>query len=313
MRKLFLALILFVSLALAARTRAQTSASFSSMEVDLWPEYDKPGVLVIYRITLSPDTTLPAELTIPIPASAGEPSAVAARQVDGTLINMAYTKQASGQWTNIHFTATMLDIQIEYYDTSLMKEGPARHFEYMWPGGYAVAALSIQVQQPLSSTEMRISPNLGTGAAGKDGLTYYTAQVGSLTTTQTFKITTDYQKSSDTLSAEKLQVQPTVPLTDATPGRVQLFSGTATSLVVIGLILIGVVLIAGGGYWYWQSGRIMATPAPGRRQAREIREETPAEEPSGEVIYCHQCGNRAGPSDRFCRVCGVRLRTEENN
>jgi hypothetical protein len=280
------------------------------MEVDLWPEYDRPGVLVIYRLTLSSDTTLPAELTIPIPASAGEPSAVASKQVDGKLINMAYTKQVNGQWNNIHFTATLPDIQIEYYDTNMIKQGQARHYEYTWPGGYAVAALSIQVQQPLGSSEMRVSPNLGAGEAGKDGLTYYSAQVGSLSPTQPFKITTDYQKSSDTLSAESLQVQPTKPLTEATPGRVQLFSGTNTILAVIGLVLIGVVLIAGGGYWYWQSGRSKEAPVAHRRRARESREDTPAENEATEVIYCHQCGNRAGPVDRFCRVCGVKLRTE---
>jgi hypothetical protein len=310
MRKLYLAFILIASLLIAAPAGAQGTPKLSSMEVDLWPEYDRPGVLVIYRLTLSSDTTLPAELSIPIPMSAGEPSAVASRQVDGTLVNMAYTKQVNGQWDDIRFTATMPEIQIEYYDTNIIKQDQAHHFEYTWPGGYAVAALSIQVQQPLGSSEMRISPNLGAGQVGKDGLSYYTAQVGSLSPTQTFKISIDYQKSSDTLSAESLQVQPTKPLTEATPGRVQLFSGTNTILAVIGLILIGVVLIAGGGYWYWQSGRNKEAPVAHRRRAREMREEVPAETDEREVIYCHQCGNRAGPGDRFCRVCGVKLRTE---
>ncbi len=295
---------------IVAPARAQTTAKFSSLEVDLWPEYDRPGVLVIYRITLSSDTTLPTELVIPIPTSAGDPSAVAAKQVDGTLINMAFTKQINGVWNNIHFTATMPEIQIEYYDANLVKQAQVRHYEYTWPGGYAVAALSIQVQQPLGSTQMRISPSLGAGEPNVDGLTYFNAKVGSLSPTQPFKITTDYSKSNDALSAESLQVQPTKPLTEATPGRVQLFSGVNTILAVIGLVLIGVVLIAGGGYWYWQSGRNKEAPVAYRRRGRESREEAPSENEIGEVIYCHQCGNRAGPSDRFCRVCGVKLRNE---
>ena len=157
---------------------------------------------------------------------------------------------------------------------------------------------------------MRISPNLGSGEANVDGLTYFNAKVGSLSPTQPFKITTDYSKSNDILSAESLPVQPTKPLTEATPGRVQLFSGVNTILAVIGLVLIGVVLIVGGGYWYWQSGRSKEAPLAYRRRGRESREEAPAETDNGEVIYCHQCGNRAGPSDRFCRVCGVKLRYE---
>jgi hypothetical protein len=310
MRKLYPALILIISLLIAAPARSQNTAKFSSLEVDLWPEYDRSGVLVIYRITLSSDTPLPTDLVIPIPTSAGDPSAVAAKQVDGTLINMAFTKQVDGQWDKINFTATMPDIQIEYYDANLVKQGQARHFEYTWPGGFAVAALSIQVQQPLGSTQMRISPNLGAGEPNTDGLTYFNAKVGSLSPTQPFKITTDYSKDNDTLSAESLQVQPTRPLTEATPGRVQLFSGTNTILVVLGLVLIGVVLLAGGVYWYWQSGRSKEMPVAYKRRAREIREEVSAENEDSEVLYCHQCGNRAGPSDRFCRVCGVKLRNE---
>jgi hypothetical protein len=331
MRKLSLALILFLSLVIASPARAQGVTKFNSVEVDLWPEYDHPGILVIYRVTLSPDITLPAEITIPLPANVVEPSAVAAKQVDGTLINMAYTKQISGQWNYIQFTATMPDIQIEYYDASLTKQGQARHYEYNWPGGYEVAALSIQVQQPLGSTNMRISPSLGAGEAGKDGLTYYTAQVGSLSPSQTFKISIDYQKSTDTLSAESLQVQPSQPLNESTPGRIQLFSGMNTLLAVIGLVLIGAVLIAGGGYWYWQSGRSKEAPVLNRRQRRRVKEgqdepstENEADEEGGSstsggvnrtttgenTVYCQQCGNRAGPGDRFCRLCGVRLRIE---
>ena len=310
MHKLYPALILLFSLLIVAPARAQNTAKFSSLEVDLWPEYDHPGVLVIYRITLSSDTTLPTELVIPIPTSAGDPSAVAAKQVDGTLINMAFTKQVDGQWTDIHFTATMPDLQIEYYDTNLIKQGQARHYEFTWPGGFAIAALAIQVQEPLGSTQMRISPSLGAGEPNVDGLTYFNAKVGSLSPTQPFKITTDYSKSNDTLSAESLQVQPTRPLTEATPGRVQLLSGTNTILAVIGLVLIGVVLIAGGGFWYWQAGRSKEAPVAYHRRAHESREEVSAETESDEVIYCHQCGNRAGPSDRFCRVCGVKLRNE---
>ncbi len=310
MRKLYLELILLFSLLIAAPARAQNIPKFSSMEVDLWPEYDRPGVLVIYRITLSSDTTLPAELTIPIPSSAGEPSAVAAKQVDGTLINMAYTRQVVGQWSEIKFTAALPDIQIEYYDANLIKEGQARHFAYNWPGGFAVAALSIQVQQPFGSSGMRISPNLGPGKAENDGLTYYTSQIGSLSSTQSFKIAIDYQKSNDTLSAENLQVQPSKPLTDDTPGRIQLFSGTNTILTVIGLVLIGIVLMAGGGYWYWQFGRGKEAPIMQQRRLRDSREDVPTEDVESEVIYCHQCGNRAGSGDRYCRVCGVRLRID---
>ncbi len=51
---------------------------------------------------------------------------------------------------------------------------------------------------------MRISPSLGAGAVGSDNLTYYTQDIGAIPAGQKIQITIDYQKSTDTLSAENL-------------------------------------------------------------------------------------------------------------
>jgi hypothetical protein len=66
---------------------AQDDVSFSKLEIDLWPEYDRPEVLVIYRISLDPAASLPADLTLRIPVDA-QVNAVAARQADGGLFNI---------------------------------------------------------------------------------------------------------------------------------------------------------------------------------------------------------------------------------
>ena len=59
MRKLVLMLTLFCCSSysqLGAGSRVNLHLSLLS--VDIWPEYDQPAVLMIYRITLAPDTTL---------------------------------------------------------------------------------------------------------------------------------------------------------------------------------------------------------------------------------------------------------------
>ncbi|MEK6220761.1 MAG: hypothetical protein N2D54_00755, partial [Chloroflexota bacterium] len=56
---------------------AQAQPSFSSVVVQLWPEYDRQEVLVIYSITLADDTQLPAQITVNIPIAAVVPTAVA--------------------------------------------------------------------------------------------------------------------------------------------------------------------------------------------------------------------------------------------
>ena len=293
-----------VLLWMPGRALAQENLSFSSLEIDLWPEFDQPTVLVIYRITLSSQVKLPADLSLRIPAAVGAPNAVAVKQPDGSLFNLPYTQQDAGDgWSQILFSATAPDLQIEYYDPGLVKEGAARHYEYHWPGDYAVEALSIEVQQPVGATEMKISPSLGNGDSST-GIVYYRQQIGALAGGQTFEITFDYQKDTDDLSAGSMPVQPGGPLNDTTTGRL-----TFAAALPWALGAIGVLLIAGGGFWYWQSGRKGGSTKDARRarpRGPGKKEELEASENSN--IYCHQCGKRASAGDRFCRACGTQLR-----
>jgi len=283
---------------------AQQVIDFSAVEVDLWPEYDRPEMLVIYRIALAPGVSLPAEVTVRIPAAAGLPNAVASGQPDGSLVNLIYDRQPAGEWSELKFTAISPIIQIEYYDPDLIKDGTARHFEYRWAGDHPVAKMTVQVQQPLGATDMRISPNLGSGVQGGDGLVYYTADVGSLDIGQTFTIVIDYQKATDSLSTSELGVQSSTPIETTMPSRV------AWESVLPYLLLgaLGLVLIVGGGLWYWQTGKNKRSTKSRPVRHKPARERRAADAESVH-IYCHQCGKRAQKGDRFCRICGSQLRT----
>jgi len=301
MVKRFLVLFLLLACLAPGNVLAQGELRLPSVEVDLWPEYDRPTVLVIYRLTLPASASLPQELQLRIPSSA-EINAVAVRQADGNLFTIPYDRQLAGDYMEISFQATLPDVQIEYYHPGLVKEGSSRHFEYTWPGDYAVESMEVQVQQPVDAADMRISPDLGNGVTAGDGLTYYTAQVGSLDAGQTFSITFDYIKPNDTLSSSNLQLEPSAPISDTPAGT------SLTTILPWVLGFLGVVLIAGGGIWYWQSGR---EPAQTKRRTRRKASAGPESAPPAQevgYIYCHQCGKRAAPGDRFCRTCGAQLR-----
>jgi len=301
---LFFLLILFVPI----EAGAQSPQSLSLVEVDLWPEYDRPSMLVIYHLVLPPDTKYPLDMEIRIPTAAGVPNAVAARQPNGSLINLNYDQTPGADWSRVKFTATTPEVQIEYYDPSLVKDNSERHFEYRWPGDYAVQDFRIQVQQPAGASNMRISPSLGSGITKPDGLVYYSSEIGSLTLGQSLAIDIDYQKQSDELSAQTIPIDPSGPL-GAT--SVTLLSMVVDSPWVVGFLigfLIVGFLIVGGAIWYWQSGREQPDVKPeGRRRKPSARIEGTVEEEGH--AYCHQCGKRALPGDRFCRACGSQLRT----
>ena len=305
MRKWVLPLLLILSMLLPLRVLAQNPLSLNSMFIEIWPEYDKPSVLVIYQMTLSSTTAFPATVSVRIPVTAGEPNAVAERQTDGSLYKITYTRKVAGEWATINFTTTASQLQIEYYDQGLTKDGNARHYQYVWPGDYAISQLTIQVQQPAGATDMGIAPSLGAGVVGGDNLTYYTQDIGAITAGQTIKINIDYQKTNDALSAENLQVQPSAPVPQSTASDLNI---SAWLPWILGIL--GAGLIIGGIVWYWQTGRQRPARKTRRQRSRAVTNETEGSSGSDEAeVYCSKCGKRASPGDQFCRSCGTPIRS----
>ncbi len=304
-RKLLLLLLIALLVPSAFPAHAQSGVTIDSLEVDLWPEYDRPEMLVIYKILLSPQVSLPAELSLRIPTRVGEPNAVAERQGQDLFV-VSYEREVQGEWSLIRLTATSPDIQLEYYDPALEKNGQLRQYGFRWPGDYPVQALTVQVQQPADASDLQVSPGLGQGAASADGLVYYTASLGSLQAGKEFQVDLSYSKPSDALSVElqDLPVEPSAPIDATTPGRVTLRSSLPWVLGGLGLLLVGT-----GVWWYVQLGRTKSAPVPARRRRRAAPPEVEAADTQEGGVFCHQCGKRAGAGDRFCRACGTRLRT----
>jgi hypothetical protein len=284
---------------------AQQRIAFSTLQIDLWPEYDRPTMLVIFRARLSPDVQLPATITFRIPAAAGEPNAVAERPENGGPLNVEYTRDVEGDWALIRLTATLPNIQLEYYDPAFEKDGSARNYVYQWPGDYDVDQLIMLVQQPTGATDLQTFPRLSNITQDAEGVVYYGAEIGSLKASETFELTVSYQKESDSLTAELLPIQPSAPITVETPGRVNF-----VNIIPWGIGLLGVAIIVAGVYWYWASGQKQVRSQSGKRQRRrQTLPETTDNLVRTEEHFCHQCGKRAEPGDRFCRACGTKLRT----
>jgi hypothetical protein len=299
MHRITLAILLLTLLAWSP-VQAQDSPQLSNLKVSLWPEYDRPEMLVIYIFSLSPNTSLPVNLTMRIPAVAGDPHAVAVGARDDLVADVPYTRSVSGEWAEISFIASMPSVQFEYYDPSLNVSTARRSFVYYWPGDYGVESMMVEVQQPLQATTMSIAPSLGSGSVRADGMTYFTAEVGRLNPGQNFNISLDYEKTTSTLSAERLEVQPSQPLTPGTTGRIQ--TGGLVPVLLGGL---GIFLIVGGGVWYWRSGQRSSAQKPRRRRRAAT---APTQTQTNGDVYCSQCGKRAAQGDRFCRSCGRRLK-----
>ena len=307
MRRWFAVIAFLISLLMPASVQAKsflpapTQISIQSLEVDIWPEYDRPGVLVIYRVNLAADVKLPADITIRIPVSAGQPTAVAEQTANG-LFNVQFTNTGrDGNWQLVNFTTTLPQLQIEYYDPGLTKDGNKRNFAFNWSGDYPVTDMVVKVQQPRTASQLTLGPKTGTSSIGTDSLTYFDVPVGKVNGGETFQLNVTYQKSDDTLtqSAAFEQVTPIAPTNTGTPGPFNLNQILPWILGAVGLLLVG-----GGIIWYLRGG------SPNRQEPvrRHDRAASQPEKSSGDDIFCHQCGKKAGSADVFCRSCGTKLR-----
>jgi len=320
MKRWFIALVLLITIAAPwARVRAQSTLEVERLQIDIWPEYDKPNVLMIYRITIAASSTLPAQVSLRIPKAAGSPYNVAMKDVDGMLYNLKFDQVADGEWLRINFTSAALEVQLEYYDPGLVINGAARQFEYRWPGDYKVKTMLVRMQQPVNATDMQLAKGTQTmdnGQRLEDGLTYYTIPIdGTIAAGTAFKLQFSYNKPDSILTSTQVQSQPVRTPTNGTP----LSSGISSdnSILFVGLGVGALLILA--GLWYWNQQRLATSraSAPSRRRhavsgvyvspPARVRRETAAEA-AGESAYCHQCGKRAGPDDAFCRSCGSRLR-----
>ncbi len=312
MRKItfvFFILLLALISPTAVLAQRQQAVRFQHIQIDLWPEYDRPAMLVIYRAVLSNDVALPADLTIRIPATAGEPNAVAVRSADGVALNADYELQVLDEWAYINMTTNYPEIQIEYYDPGIVRDETYLTFTYDWPGDYAADNVVMLVQQPTGATNVSTMPRLTEITRDSSGLLYLQGEIGAIGQGETFSMTVTYEKTSDDLTVNFLPIDSSQPITSETPGRLSIDTALPYVMGVLGLLIIVIA-----AFWYWSTGRAQELPkkrtskAEKRSRARVLEPEMHDHNPYEQNTFCHQCGKRANPGDKFCRSCGTKLR-----
>jgi len=314
MRRWLIVLLMLLPIFISRPVQAQSSTGIDKLEVDLWPDYDRPDVLVIYRITLAPQTALPARLSFRIPKEVSKPSNLAMKDVDGFLYNIeTYTMTQESGFQTVNFSSPSLEVQLEYYDPSIKRDTPAHSYKYTWAGDYPVHTLAFQVQQPIDSKDMQITPDMGSGRVGADGLTYYNIVVGQKAASSQYSLQINYTKTDDKLSFTPAAVGPVDPITQQSAGRTSFMDVLPWMLGVLGIFLI-----TGGVFWYWQAGRGGQMPERRRHDPFKLATSKVQSGPAASTgpatqakqIYCQQCGKPASNGDIFCRSCGTRLRRE---
>ena len=293
MRKWFVWLFI-LALGLPSSARAQNAVTLDSLDVRLWAEYDRSSMLVIYDFIPTQNTTLPASIQLRIPKNANI-TAVAYQQ--GTqLINTDFGGPVDdGNWQTITILVkTLTSYHLEYYQT-IKRDGNNRSFTYRWTGEYPVNNFKVEVQLPDDSTAVKANPMLP--FAPSQPFLSGSASLSNLAEGKTYQIDLSYARISEAPVAppSTSEVTAAEQITQNTVGRV-----TLDNLPYI-LGAVGILLILLAIYYFWRSNSIQLSRPRKRQQGAKV-EKT--------VVYCHECGTRAHPEDRFCRTCGSKLRAE---
>lgn len=289
-RTMCVLLVLAFLLAHPGLTRAQSAVAFESLNIQFWPDFDQPSVLVLYDFVISGETPLPAQVNIRMPA--GAQLFAVARDEDGKLMNVEHDLPVQeGNYSVVTFVvADRLTYRVEFYIPYVRQE-QRRTFIYAWPGDYAVALFRMVLQEPIGATNVVTEPAMTSLGTGADGFAYRALSVQDLKSGERISLKVNYDSKNSEPFADK--PQPSAPLEPSQPFM---------SFLPWVLGVLGVALIIGGGAWYWLSGRSSGSGPTRKRHAAQTEEEPAAS------AYCSQCGKRAQPGDRFCRACGTKLR-----
>lgn len=266
------------------RSAAGTISRFSNFQIEIWPEFDRSGAaLVILNGELPGDISLPATVSLRIPASSGGPSAVAfAAGAGSQRFNLAYDRTDGDGFITLHVKAPERFIHVEFYDPLLMDHSE-RRYSYVWPGDAAVDRLVARLQEPAAASDVSVQPDLGASTKGTDGLLYRTADLGSYAAGKPLPLNIRYTKLTPRTSTEILGANVPDSSAVAASGSAPIFSAWVIGLAAaIGLSVAAIV-----GVLSWRR----------RERASGLRPVGPE--------FCSQCGNRLAAGDRFCSKCGA--------
>lgn len=277
LHKLLLAVLLALAPALAGA--ADSTPRLETLQVEIWPEYDRPAVLVILKGEIAADVALPAALSLRIPAATGGPAAVAyAAAKTGSLLNLPYERSAAAGFIVLRFGVPERFFHVEFYDP-LATGAPERSYTYLWPGDLELGALQVVVQEPAAARGISIQPDPGPWTTGTDGLRYGAANLGSTPQGTSRSVEIRYAKSDPRTSSEILKLgaplaSPSAVTSSGERDAFRLFLAAAA----VALLAVGAGLV----YFLWW-----------RRRARA----------SGNS--CGKCGHALAAGDRFCPKCGA--------
>lgn len=285
-------LILFMLTPINTGFAQEPASVIDALDIEIWPDYDKPSVLVLLTGTLPSDTRLPASVTLPLPGTAQLNAVARIDGNDGVMRDDIFSSpDPSGRLT---FITPDLRFRVEYYLPYSVNENQ-RSFDYSWLAAITVNNLQIRVQRPTSASTLNTEPAAANIVRSGDGFDYHIFPAGAVPAGQPFSLHVDYNMTSAQLSAASLP--PPNTGVQSSPLSVTSRTGPGINWALFAIVTGGLIIVAA---LIWQ----IATrrPSPNTRNIADsgIKKQSRAR-------FCRNCGEPIDEGDRFCAGCGSKL------
>ena len=288
----FILIVFFVLMPMTSGFAQNQVSVIDSLDIDIWPDYDKESVLVLLTGTLPGDTQFPASVTLPLPEAARLNAVARIDSKDGGMKDdILSSPSPAGALT---FITPDLRFRVEYYLPYTVNENQ-RSFDYHWLASVSVTNFQLRVQRPLSASTLKTEPATTNVVRGGDGFDYHTFLTRAVPAGQSFSLRVDYQMTTAQLSATMLPPPKTNEQTPTLPATPSTGSGINWALVAVvtGGFIIIVALI-------WQIG--FRRPSPNTRKPVDSRAEKQTK-----AKFCPDCSEPIDEDYRFCSGCGSEL------
>lgn len=296
MRLFSLLLLLLAALPVAAQTEVN---QLDTLTVELWPDYDRPAMLVILTGTLPESAALPATVTIPLPAEAEINAVARFNEVDVLVTDVEWAATDGG----MTLTTPDRSFHVEYYSPYVSSDNEVT-YGFAWTSDLAIGSVAAVVQQPVAATDITIVPAPSGSVTRADGLRYHQIDPRPVAAGEPFTVDVTYTVDAPVLSAPSVSpAATTAPAATAAATDGGLLGDLSPWWLL--LIPAALALLVGA----WALGR--RTGSGRTRKPRPNRTTRPATtRPAGEGVarFCHQCGQGATAGDVFCRKCGTKLK-----
>lgn len=298
----FLAAMLAIAPTPVDRPGADSVAvpDIATMQVDIWPEYDDPRVLVIYYGLLAPGAETPTDFSFIVPAGARIHMAGGIAETGGHLHGDFRTRPRDDGLMTVTYRLEVPEFYMEfYYDP--FTGGDERRFTYPVRAPYHIDSLLVRVQQPRRADAFGLVPaSDGTVQDGR-GFDYGVLRFADVAAGTETPVTVSYTKTDRDPSVVAQDDPGAAP--SSSPGAPSPSPWRRARSWILGTLAAGFFAV---GFYKLLSDRANeADPPRGARGTRgRVGGTSGTAAPSR---FCTECGQRAGSTHRYCGRCGQPL------